>query len=341
MYAEFDLIEKIAARFDTPEGVTVGIGDDGAVLDPGRFDLVTTDTLVEGIHFNRMWSSAADIGWKALVTNLSDIAAMGGGPGVFFLNLIIPPDEDPAFIDDVLEGMHAACEELVPESFQVSLGGGDITQSTGPFILSITLLGESSPAGPLLRQGAVPGDRIIVLGSLGLAAGGLALLRGDFAEAGIDPEEYPELLAAHKRPLPRVHEGAMLGLYGVPSSLIDISDGLVQDLRHILKRSGVGATIETHGLARHPELVKLREATGADILSWMLQGGDDYELLMTVPPARMPKLWELARKCQWDVFDIGEVRAGGEGLRVLDPNGEPMEAHFDGFRHFADEGSHG
>ncbi|MEC9441917.1 MAG: thiamine-phosphate kinase [Myxococcota bacterium] len=335
MISEFDLIAHIASIFDTPEGVTLGIGDDGAVLDPGRFDLVTADTLVEGVHFDRNYSSAEDIGWKALATNLSDVAAMGGGPGVFILSLCIPADEDFAFLQGILQGMKQACDELVPDSFQVSVGGGDVTRIDGPLVISITLLGESSPAGPVLRRGAVPGDRVILLGAVGMSAAGLAILSG---EVEVDGADYPSLLQAHRRPMPRVHAGAMLGLHGIPSSLIDISDGLAQDLQHILTSSRVGAAIETHGLPRHPELVALHEATGVDLLPWMLSGGDDYELLMTVPPARMPKLWELARRYQWDVYDIGEVRDRNEGLRLLDPRGELIKLSKSGYRHFEEGG---
>jgi len=164
MYAEFELIDRIAARFSSAEGVTVGIGDDGAVIDPGRFDLVTTDTMVEGVHFRRDWSSAEDIGWKLMATNLSDIAAMGGGPGVAFLNLTLPHDEQASFVDGLLEGLALAIEALVPPSFTVSIAGGDVTSTFGPAVLTLTLMGESSPAGPVLRQGAVPGDRIVLFG---------------------------------------------------------------------------------------------------------------------------------------------------------------------------------
>jgi thiamine-monophosphate kinase len=332
MYAEFDLIAKIAARFAAPDGVTLGIGDDSAVLDPGRFDLVTTDTLVEGVHFRRDWSSAEDIGWKLLATSLSDIAAMGGAPGVFFLNMTLPRDLDEAFVDGLIEGLDAARRELVPPGFEVSVGGGDTTSTAGPIVLTLTLMGEASPAGPVLRQGAVPGDRIAILGHVGLAQGAVELLSG--AYAGADPLDFPAMLAAHRRPRPRVHPGALLGLFGVPSSMIDVSDGLIQDLGHILKRSAVGAAIETHSLPRHAEQVILQERFGADVLTQMLTGGDDYELLLTAPPARMPKLWELARKHGWDVYDIGEVRGQDEGLRVLGPTGQPLEGPWRGWSHF-------
>src|SRR5690554_1651016 len=168
MYDEFELIERIATVFPTPEGVTLGIGDDCAILDPGRFDLVTTDTLVEGVHFRRDFSSPQDIGWKALASSLSDIAAMGGGPGAFFLNLTLGPNDDKTFVDGLLEGMRQAAEALTPNGFEVSVGGGDTTSTSGPTVVTVTLLGESSPAGPVTRSGAFPGDRIIVLGEMGI-----------------------------------------------------------------------------------------------------------------------------------------------------------------------------
>ncbi|MEM1349517.1 MAG: thiamine-phosphate kinase [Myxococcota bacterium] len=331
MHDEFELIRQITERFATPDGVTLGIGDDSAVLDPGRFDLVTTDTMVEGVHFDLGWSSPRDIGWRALAVNLSDIAAMGGAPGVCFLNLSIPRDADASLVDGFLDGLAQAADDLIPPSFHVSLGGGDTTAIDGPMVVTLTLLGESAPAGPITRAGAVPGDRIVVLGALGMAAAAVEMLSGALE---VDPEAYPELLTAHRRPTPRVHEGALLGMYSVPSALIDVSDGLLQDLGHIMARSAVGATIESHHLPRHPELEQLAVQTGAALEPWILTGGDDYELLITVPPARMPKLWELARTYEWSVYDIGEVRSADEGLRVLDARGELMEFAVYGYRHF-------
>lgn len=331
MYREFDLIERISELFEQPEGITLGIGDDCAVLDPGRFDLVTTDTMVEDVHFRRAWSAAGDIGWKALAVSLSDIAAMGGAPGAFFLNLSLGPDADEAFVDGLLAGMKEACEQLVPEGFEVSAGGGDVTSSPGPTVITTTVLGEASPAGPVMRSGAVPGDRVVLLGPTGLAQAGVELLDGRFE---LEPQDFPALLAAHRRPHPRVREGALLGLYGVPSALIDISDGLGQDLGHIMERSNVGASIETHNLPRHPELVDLAEQSSVEVLGYLLGGGEDLELCITVPPARMPKLWEIARREGWDVYDIGEVRAPEEGLRVLGPDGQAVDLDSLGYQHF-------
>ena len=331
MYAEFELIKKIEAAFPTPEGLTLGIGDDCAILDPGRFDLVTTDTLVEGVHFSRAWMTPQDIGYKCLAVSLSDVAAMGGGPGAFFLNLTFGPDIDDAFVDGFIEGMREASETLSPNGFEVCVGGGDITRTSGPTVITTTLLGEASPAGPVTRSGALPGDRIVLLGAVGLAAAGLKILSG---AVDLDEADYPTLAKAHRRPYPRVHEGALLGLFGVPSALIDVSDGLAQDLGHILTRSNMGASLETHNLPKHPELVKFCDATGEDILEYQLAGGEDFELVIVAPPARMTKLWDLARRYSWDVYDIGEIRSATEGLRVLSPDGTPIERDFRGFRHF-------
>lgn len=332
MYSEFDLIDVIAKAFGDPDGVTIGIGDDAAVLDPGRFDLVSTDTLVEGVHFDLSWCSPQDVGWKLIAVNLSDIAAMGGAPGVFFFNFTLPKNASQSLIDGLIEGMVDACTELVPEGFPVSVAGGDTTSTHGPLVLSATLMGESSPVGPVLRSGAVPGDRIVVLGSLGMSAAGLAYFQ---SLNGKPADSFESLVSAYRRPIPRVHEGALLGLYGVPSTLIDISDGLLQDLGHVLRKSKVGATIETHNIPLHPQMHELASALDADALTWALNGGEDFELLMTIPPARMPKLWELSRHHHWDVYDLGEVRDASEGLTVLDSKGQPMDVSTLGFRHFS------
>ncbi|RAL25186.1 thiamine-phosphate kinase [Lujinxingia litoralis] len=331
MTTEFELIARIAELFGSPEGVAVGIGDDGAVLDPGRFDLVTMDTMVEGVHFRRDWSSPEDVGWKLLASNLSDIAAMGGGPGAFFLSMALPADLDPAWVEGVLSGIRKAADALVPGSFEVSAGGGDLSATHGPIVLTLTLMGEASPAGPVLRRGAVPGDRIVLMGQTGLAAAGLALLSG---EMDAPAESFPCALRAHRRPGAQVRAGALLGLYGVPSAMIDVSDGVVQDLGHVLRASEVGARLEAYSLPHHPELVMLREQYGVDILKLMLTGGDDYELLMTIPPSRMPKIWDMARRHSWEVHDIGEIRAPEEGLMVLGADGEVIVFEQGGYRHF-------
>ncbi len=332
MTTEFELIEKLSTSFSSPEGLSIGIGDDAAVLDPGRFDLVTVDTLVEGVHFRRDLSDPVDVGWKSLAANLSDIAAMGGGPGVFFLSLALPTPVDVAWLEGLWTGMNEVAEALVPDSFDVSVGGGDMTTTGGPIVISVTLLGEASPAGPVLRRNAVPGDRIVVMDELGRAAAGLDVLCAD----DIDAEQYPGVVDAYRRPRPQIRAGGLLGLYGVPSAMIDISDGLLQDLGHLLEASKVGAQIDAFQLPIDSELTALEEAGLGEVEDWLLGGGEDYCLLMTVPPARMPKLWDMANQYDWSVHDVGEIRAPEEGLQVIGLDGELLDEEITGYTHFED-----
>jgi thiamine-monophosphate kinase len=141
---------------------------------------------------------------------------------------------------------------------------------------------------------------------------------------------------AYHRPRPQVHAGGLVGLYGVPSAMIDTSDGVLQDLGHILKASRVGAQVESYQLTIPPELVALEEAGAGRALDWVLTGGEDFCLILTVPPARMPKLWDMARQRDWIVQDLGEIRAPEEGLQVLGLDGQPLEMEKLGFRHFED-----
>ncbi|MBA2664557.1 MAG: thiamine-phosphate kinase [Bradymonadaceae bacterium] len=323
MYREFELIGQIEALFPTPKGVILGIGDDCAVLERAAFDLVTTDSLVEGVHFRRDWSDPGDIGWKALARCLSDIAAMGGTPGAFFLNLVLGPSDDKAFVDMLLAGIKQAADELAPAGFGVSTAGGDVAQTSGPTMISITLLGRTAKLGPIVRSGASPGERVVLSGPTGMAAAAVDLLAGKLSA---DPKDYPSLLAAHRRPRPRVGLGALLGHHQIATAMIDISDGLGQDLGHILSRSEVGASLQVQDLPVHDELARLSVEAGVDVLPYVLGGGDDYELLMSVSPDRLGELFELGRANGCAMYDIGEVCAPGQGLRVLQVNGELLSA---------------
>ncbi len=335
MYRELDLIEKIQAMFPTPDGVTLGIGDDCAVLERGRFDLVTTDSLVENVHFRRDWSSAEDIGWKILARCISDIAAMGGQPGVFFLNLILGSKDNQVFVDGMLEGMKAASCELTQgftaENVRVSVGGGDVSGTDGPTVLAMMLLGSSPASGAILRSGAMPGDRVVLLGPTGLSGAAVDLLSGKIAA---DPNDYPELLQAHRRPRPRAYVGALLGERAIPSAMIDLSDGLARDLMHILAKSQVGARIELGKLPRHPALQRLADQTDTDILQYILSGGDDYELLMAINPSRMAELTELADAEGCEVYDIGEILYANAGLQFVDGSGVAQHLKSVGYQHF-------
>ncbi len=342
MYREQELIRKIMELFPTPDGVRLGIGDDCAVLDRERFDLVTTDSLVEGVHFRRDWSEPEDIGWKILARCISDIAAMGGKPGVFFLNLVLGPGDDRAFVDGLLAGMKAASVELggasdgVGQGVRVSTAGGDVSATRGPTVIAMMLLGSSPASGPVLRSGALPGDKIVLLGPTGLSGAAVDLLSGRFAAAGVagEAERYPALVGAHRRPRPRALAGALLGERAIPSAMIDVSDGLARDLMHILARSAVGARVELEKLPKHEELARLEAETGADVLQYMLAGGDDYELLMTVAPENMVELLTLAGAQGWTVYEIGEVLDEVQGLQFVDGQGVVRDLQSAGYQHF-------
>ena len=326
---EFALIERIRntlARSDPR--VRVGIGDDAAVLTPqaGEELAICTDTLVAGRHFPHN-TRAEDIGWKALAVNLSDLAAMGAKPAQALLALTLP-SADVAWVDAFAQGF----AELAT-AHQVALIGGDT--SAGPLCITVTAIG-SLPAGRgLQRRGARLGDLLIVCGELGLAAAGLGQL-------GLEPElgrSLPLLpmRAAHRwvqkldRPLPQVEAGLIL--CDRASAAIDISDGLLADLGHLLDASGVGAEI---ALAAIPGFAELGSALGADIaLRYVLGGGDDYVLAASVAAADWPELRvSLREQAGITATVIGKVVAE-PGVRVAGSDGRPIAPILGGWDHFA------
>lgn len=335
MYSEFELIERISAAFDRPSGVPLGIGDDCAVLTPERFDLVTTDTLVEGVHFRRDWSTAEEIGWKALAVSLSDVAAMGGAPGAFLMNLTVAPEVEAAFVDGLIAGISQAIDELVPPEFAVAPAGGDVTRTTGPTVITTTLFGVAPGPGPVMRGGAVRGDHLVMLGPLGLAQAGVDLLEG---AVSADPEDFPRLVEAHRRPRPLVNEGGLLGEHAIPSALIDTSDGFGSDLGHILDRSHAGAQVDVSRFSIHDELAAFCEEVGRDPLDYVLSGGEDFQLCMAVPDERIDRLDELADEQGWPVYRIGEILSATDGLSLVDADGTPVEVDTLGYEHFTESG---
>lgn len=333
---EFAIIEELRSRSRPVDGVTLGIGDDTAILEPGRFDLITVDTIVEGVHFRRDWSSPEAIGWKLLACNLSDIAAMGGAPGPYLVAMAIGPAVDHAWIEGVFRGMEAAAEAFVPAGFETGLIGGDTTQTSGPTVLSLTLLGEAAPAGAVLRSGATPGDRICLIGGVGESVAGLRLLE-HFEATGrsLDTaeEHHARLINAHRYPAAMVKEGALLGLHGLANALIDVSDGLAQDLGHILRASRVGARVESHRLPLSSDARRAASELGASVVDWGLSGGEDYALVCTVSPDRAAQIFELAEEHGFEVRDIGEIREEREGFRIVDASGLDVSPSSRGYEH--------
>jgi thiamine-monophosphate kinase len=318
---EFELIARYfqrAAAGATPR-VDFGIGDDCALLDGGPATqwAVTTDMLVEGVHFLPDVDPES-LGHKALAVNLSDLAACGATPRCFFLALALPV-VDEAWLAKFTRGMFA-----LGDRHGCVLTGGDTTRSTQGVTIAITALGEVPRGSALLRSGAVAGDEIWVSGILGDGALGLACLRGEVDVA----ESSAEAIARLERPEPRVVLGARLR--GIASSAIDVSDGLAGDLGHILERSGVAAAVRWGAIPRSAALQRLPSER-----QWqcVFEGGDDYELLFTAPPTAAGAVESAARASGVTVVRIGSIHAG-RGLRVVDERGNAVDIAPRAFDHF-------
>ena len=314
---EFDLI---ARYFSRPVRHAVrGGGDDCALLapTPGHHWAVSTDALVEGRHFLSTVAPAA-LGHKALAVNLSDLAACGARPVAFTLALTLPR-VDEAFLAGFADGMYA-----LAQAHDIELVGGDTT--AGPLTLCITVMGEVPAGQALLRSGARPGDELWVSGRLGDARLALEAFRGRVALAGA---EFDGVREAMECPAPRVALGR--ALRGLASSAIDLSDGLVGDLGHVLAASHVGAVIEADALPRSAVLARQVEAVQRQCV---LAGGDDYELLFTAPPHQRAAIELAARGVGVPVTRCGHIEAV-PGLRVLDANGRSLPMTWHGFDHFA------
>jgi len=314
--------ELIARHFTRPvQRAALGVGDDCALLRPaaGMQLAVSSDMLVEGRHF---LSTVAPerLGHKALAVNLSDLAACGAEPLAFTLALALPRADD-AFLAPLARGMLA-----LADAHGIELVGGDTT--AGPLNLCITVFGQVPPGQALLRSGAVGGDDIWVSGQLGDARLALEVFRGTLALPG---EAFETVRRAMELPQPRVALG--LALRGIASSAIDLSDGLVGDLGHVLQRSGVGAVVQVDELPRSAVLAAQPAAVQQQCL---LAGGDDYELLFTAAAQQRDAVLAAGERAAVAVTRIGHIEPG-HALRLVDRTGASLAARFTGFDHFAPE----
>ena len=305
---EFEIIRRYFLRQDEPDNVVKGIGDDGAVIRPssGKNLVTVVDTLIAGTHFPES-IAAADIGYRAVAVNLSDIAAMGARPNWMTLALTLV-DAEPVWLGEFARGLHEAAADA-----NVALVGGDTTRGD-QLVVSVQISGEVDDGMAILRSGARPGDTIFVTGNPGDAAAGLDQLEAD------SRNDY--LVSRFLRPTARVGTG--LALAGVAHAAIDLSDGLVADLAKLLEASGAGGEIDIHRLPVSDPLVACYGGDRA--IAYALGGGDDYELCFTLPESRLPE----ALPCE--VTAIGRV-TDGEGLACYD--GDTL-VPFDssGYRHF-------
>lgn len=253
--------------------VVLGIGDDAAAWQPSRSarSVVTTDALVEGVHFTRELMSAHDAGWRALASNLSDIAAMGARPVLATVALGIPPGTDPAWLLECYDGIAALAKRA-----RCAIAGGDLTRAPA-ITLSITVIGEVRPSNLKQRDGALPGDVVAVTGPLGASAAGLRVA-GNPALA--TDARFADVLAVFRRPEPQLRAGKLLGASRHVRAMMDLSDGLSTDLGRLCAASKVGATVEA--IPVHPGALTVAVATGEDAQRWALDGGEDFQLLVCV-----------------------------------------------------------
>jgi thiamine-monophosphate kinase len=316
---EFDLIKRFFTRAGTPAGVALGIGDDCAVLapTPGMQWLVSSDMLVEGRHF---LSTVAPerLGHKALAVNLSDLAACGATPRAFTLALALPR-VDAAFLEGFARGLFA-----LADAHGIALVGGDTT--AGPLNICITVMGEAPLGAALLRSGAQAGDDLYVSGTLGDARLALEAFRGSVVLPG---EGLAQARRAMELPQPRVALGQ--ALRGIAHSAIDVSDGFLGDLGHVLARSGgLGATVEVDALPRSA-LLAAQPASLQRLCT--LAGGDDYELVFSAPQAARAAVESAAAAAATPVARVGRLEAE-PGLRLLDAKGQRLPNDYASFDHF-------
>jgi thiamine-monophosphate kinase len=307
---EDELVGAIRERLrDVLDGrVLVGIGDDAAVWQPSRSNrsVVTTDALVEGVHFTREAMRAEDVGHRALAANLSDLAAMGARPVLATIALGFPAGTDPAWILGAYDGIAALAKRT-----RCAIAGGDLTRSPA-VVLAITAIGEVRPSNLKLRSGARPGDVVALTGPLGASRAGLAAAV-ERPELAADPANAA-VLAAYRAPEPRLREGRWLAASRHVRAMMDSSDGLSTDLSRLCAASGTGAVVEE--IPVHPAARALAERTGADAERWALDGGEDFELLVAIEHRAFAHLANRFRAhFGRDLLRVGRITEGA-GVRL-------------------------
>lgn len=326
---EFELIDRIVRALpEKPSGIVIGPGDDcaGVEVAPGRLLLLTCDTLVEGKHFSRRYLGPYDLGRRLAAVNLSDIAAMGGLPLYALVSLVLSEEEAGAWTGEMARGVTVELSR-----FGAHLVGGNLSGAPAGTVADMTLVGEVGKESVLRRSGAREGDAILVTGYLGSSSAGLRLL----GSAETWDEGFDELARAHVLPDPRIPEGLLLARSGNCTSAIDISDGLSSDLAHLCAASGVGADVNFDEL---PVLEATRRAAALldlPVEKLVLSGGEDYELLFTVPEEHTAVvLSTLGAESGVPVTRIGTITGRDGGIRYLDAGGNELPPPEGGWDHF-------
>ncbi len=330
---EFGLIARVsrglARRQVAPAAgaIRTAIGDDAALLapPPGYEVVATADALVETVHFRRDWSSAADIGWKALAANVSDLGAMGAEPLAALVTVALPPHTELKWLDAFYVGLGECAA-----AYGCPVVGGDTVRAPFHVALSVTALGTVPEGQAVHRRGARVGDCVCVTGVLGDSGGGLALL-----EKGVvrrPPGHHRAVLGWHRRPQPPVAAGAALARAGVVTAMMDLSDGLASDVQHLCRESRVGIRVQAERLPISDAARRTAGELGVEPTHWALHGGEDYQMLFTVPAARMSEIPALLGPLGVVATRIGTVTA--RGIEIADVGGAPRPLHPLGFAHF-------
>ena len=321
------LLAHIRGRLPTSAGVKVGPGDDAAAIEIGPIALITTDCMAEGVHFTRDTAPARLVGRKALTVNLSDVAAMGGIGRYATVSLLLPPDASVGWVDSLYDGLLERASEA-----GVAIVGGNLARSPGGIVVDVTLVGDAGRL--MLRTGALPGDRVVVTGTLGAAAQGVRLLGegarltedGQLLSTGLWTESSAAAvvtcLRAQLDPRPPYAVARSVAERGFAHAGMDLSDGLSSDLHQMCAMSGVAAVIESTLLPVDPKAAGLARAAGGDPLELALHGGEDYQLLLAIAPDEVNDLRELARVFGSNVTVIGTFVEGEPAVTLSDATGE-------------------
>jgi len=330
---EFGLIDHLTKKFSLKNASSIrGVGDDAAVIDNGNLlTVVSTDMLMEGIHFDMHYMPLKHLGYKAVTVNLSDIYAMNATPKQITVSIALSNRYSVEALEELYEGIHAACER-----YGVDLVGGDTTSSLKGLCLSITAIGQAEPGKLAYRNTARVGDLICITGDVGAAYLGLQILEREkqifLSNLGVQPdlEDKRHLIGRQLKPEARKD---MIDLFAqnqlVPTAMIDVSDGVASELFHLCKQSGVGAYVEESGIPIHPETQMTAVQFNLDPVTCALNGGEDYELLFTIDPKDIEKVKYLP-----DIYIMGEIVPASDGIKLHSKGGKLHDIQAQGWQHF-------
>ena len=333
---EFGLIDHITSGFDLKHSTSIkGIGDDAAIIkNTSGCTVVSTDMLVEGIHFDLMYTPLKHLGYKAVVVNLSDIYAMNAVPSQITVSIAISSKYSVEAVSELYTGIALACK-----FYNIDLVGGDTTSISKGMVISITAIGQADSNEIVYRSGASPGDIICVTGDLGAAYLGLQILEREkqiyLAHPGIQPELEQNKYLIERQLKPEAQRGAIEYFKKVkvkPTAMIDVSDGLASDLLHICRQSGTGAFIEEAKVPIHPDTESTAISFQLDPITCALHGGEDYELLFAVRETDLESI-----RFMPDVFIIGEITPASDGVKLHTSGGNIHSITAQGWNHFKEK----